>query len=90
METKHFELAQDMVVPGHHCNNPAESIIVIDDVDSFHTKKWAASADRDYLKNWSKIQVQTNTSLERCELTSHPCQEQELHVYFCGTKLMIV
>ena len=32
----------------------AKSIIVIDAVDSFHNKTWAASADRDYFKNWSK------------------------------------
>ena len=52
-----YELAQDLVVPGYHCNNPAESIIIIDAVDSLHDKNWAETADRDYLKNWGKIHL---------------------------------
>jgi len=36
-----YEIAQDFVEPGNHCNNPAESIIIIDAVDGVHDKKWA-------------------------------------------------
>jgi len=50
-----YVVAQDLVGPGYHCNNPAKSIIAINAVDGLHDKKWAKTADRDLLEMLDKI-----------------------------------
>ena len=50
-----YEIAQEFTAPGNHCNNPAESIIIVDAVNGLHDKKWAETADKDLLKTLDKL-----------------------------------
>ena len=50
-----YQIAQDFTKQGYPCNNPAESIIIINAVDGLHDKKWAATADKDLLKTLDKL-----------------------------------
>ena len=65
------EIAQEFTKPGYPCNNPAESIVIIDAVDGLHDKRWAKTADKDHLidldkffllklKTWRKVCTENN------------------------------
>ena len=65
------QIAQEFTEPGYPCNNPAESIVIIDAVDGLHDKKWAETADKDHLKNLDKLFLYKLKTLRKVDTESN-------------------